>query len=339
MPKKTTREESMRILGFYPPEEKTRRMWTDKDGNTLYAMTPERAQFILDCFNLENREISDTQVKNIEDSCDEHGWIDDGDVLRFKKNGNIPEWQHRLKVIAKGNKTVYLEIRFGVKNDAATKTANAKARSPYDRIKQEDKTATKNEVATCKIMTSFRIKGQRGGVKMNWNTALDIWPVWKKYVKAGEKIVSDSEFFEKKTDWEIYRRAFAAFSSLCSFHNKSKTATLLIKMLLKYLLNGEGTALARTFFKLAYDNSVLTMSNTRRPEFIYQLLCIASDRLEKDNSGETLMNVNINQVNHDYLKIKGNYYLFLEMSKGATKEVTYKSNSMKQAIEGVEARV
>ena len=339
MPKRTTREESMRILGFYPLDELVRRMWTDTDGNTLYALTPERAQFILDYFNLENRELSDAQVKKIKDSIAQHGWIDDGDVLRFKKNGNIPEWQHRLKAIADGTETVYVMISFGVENDAATKTANAKARSPYDRIHIVDKTATKKEVATCKIMTSFRIKGQKGGVPMDWNTALDIWPVWSPYVKAGEKIVSDSEFFEKFTKWEIYRRAFAAFSSLCSFHEKSETAALLIKMLLEYLLNGKGTALARTFFKLAYDDSVLTMSNTRRPEFIYQLLCIASDRLEKDKSGKTLMNVSINEVNHDNLKLKGNYYLFLEMSKGATKEVTYKSNSMKQAIEGVEARV
>jgi len=329
----TLKEESIKVLGFYPPEEKKRRIWTDKNGGTEYELTPERAAFILKYFNEENRELSSAQVKNISESREEYGWIDDGDVVRFQKNGNISEWQHRFYDIANNNvKGVTVEIRFGVKDGASTKTANAKARSPYDRIHIVDKTVKKSEVSTLKKMTEYRVyKSKPKGKELDWNTALEIWPKWKTYARKGESLTKD--FFENTSKWSFYRRVFAAVGGMCAFHDKEEVFKNFLKQLEDYTLDGEGTTVAREFVELAEDRAVATMSNTRRPHYYWQLICVALDRLEKKSDGRISMAININNVSHDKLMNSGNYRLFLENPQNIPTTVVYSSEKVKQAIE------
>ena len=310
------RQESMMVLGFYPPEEKKRRIWMDENGGTEYDLTSERARFILKNFNEKNRAMSSSQITNIKESEQEHGWIDDGDILRFQEDGNIPEWQHRLKYIADYNiQGVKVEIRFGVKNGASTKTANAKARTPWDKLSISDKTATKNEVSTLKKMIEFRVyRSKPKGKELTWNTADDLWPKWKKYARRGEALTED--FFENTSDWSTYRRVFAAWAALLSFHGKEEIATTFLKMLEDVTKGREGTCLAREWEKRATDKEVAKMSNGRRPQYYYQLLCVAADRIEKDKSGDIQMGINVSDVNHDRLVQSGNYRLFLENPDG-----------------------
>ena len=311
----TEREQlAIEILGFNPVG-KEKGAWVGPNGETMYKLTPERAKFILEYFNKKNREISDSQIKAIEESYDDNGFVYDGDSLRFTKSGDIPEWQHRLKFIVKKNITVYVPINFGVADDASFKTANAKARKPYDRIYISDKSATPVEVATLKKMIEFRIyRSKPKGKELTWNTALELWPVWKKHARRGEALTKN--FFKNTDDWNTYRRVFAAWAALLSYHGKEEIATTFLKMLEEVTKGRAGTCLAREWEERATDKEVAKMSNTRRPQYYYQLLCVAADKLEKDKSGDIQMGVSVSGVNHDMLVQSGNYRLFLENPDG-----------------------
>jgi len=71
------------------------------------------------------------------------------------------------------------------------------------------------------------------------------------------------------------------------------------------------SCLTREFRQFFLENSVY-MSNAGRTNFIFQLLCVASDRLKKQPNGEIQLGLSIDQFNHDYLKKKGVYRKFLE---------------------------
>ena len=312
---------------------KSRQVWQDSNGGTEYELTPERARFILKNFNEKNRDMSTAQIDSIKESETEHGWIDDGDILRFCQNGMIPEWQHRLKYIADYDiQGVKVEIRFGVQNDASSKTANAKARSPYDKISINDKNATTSQVSTLNKMITFRIyKSKPKGVPLSWNTADKLWPKWKKYAIEGEKLVKN--FFEKTNEWSSFYRIFSSWAGLLSFHDKGWIATTFLEQLEKEILDKNGTTLTREWTELATNKEVAKMSNGRRTQYFYQLLCVASDRIEKNKTGRIQMGVNVGDVNHDKLVLSGNYRLFLENPQNIPTTVTYKSKEIKQSIE------
>jgi len=315
MSMKVNREKlAIEILGFNPVGKEAG-AWVGPNGETMYKLTPERAKFILEYFNTKNREISESQLKAIQESYALYGFVFDGDSLKFTKSGDIPDWQHRLKFIVKMGITVYTTISFGVPDDASTKTANAKARTPYDRIYISDKTASKDEVSTLKKMIDFRIyRSKPAGKALTWNTALDLWPEWKKHARRGEALTEN--FFEQTIKWNTYRRVFAAWSALLSFHGKEEIATTFLKMLEDVTKGREGTCVAREWKKLATHEEVTTMSNGRRPQYYYQLLCVAADQIEKDKSGDIQMGVSVSDVNHARLVQSGNYRLFLENPDG-----------------------
>jgi len=326
----TLREESIKVLGFYPPDMKYREIWHDSNGGTEYELTPEKARFILDHFNEKNREISSSQIDNIKESEKKHGWIDDGDILRFCEDGNIPEWQHRLIYIADNNiQGVTLEIRFGVQNNASTKTANAKARTPYDKISINDKEATKSQVSTLKKMIENRKPPK--GEELSWNTADALWPKWKKYAIDGDDLVKD--FFKNTSDWNSFKRIFSSWAGLLSFHDKAWIATTFLKQLEKEILDKNATTLTREWTKLATNKEVAKMSNGRRAQYFYELLCVASDRIEKTEDGRIQMGVSISDVNHNKLVLSGNYRLFLENPQNIPTTVVYKSAEIKQSVE------
>ena len=54
------------------------------------------------------------------------------------------------------------------------------------------------------------------------------------------------------------------------------------------------------------------MSNAGRTEFLYQLLCVASDRMIKESSGNIQLNVSMDKMNHETLRKRGTYRKFLE---------------------------
>ena len=69
--------------------------------------------------------------------------------------------------------------------------------------------------------------------------------------------------------------------------------------------------LTREFDEFFCKHSV-RMSNTGRTELCWQLLCVASDRMIKDPTGNTQLNITIDKCNHESLSKRGVYRKFLD---------------------------
>jgi len=285
------------ILGFNPCSKEIQAF--------LCSITPEMAQYILDHHNKDNRKIDKSQQQKIARSILEDGWLEDGQPLTFNTEGNITEAQHRLLAIVQTEVTVQMVVVTGVDIGCFTKCAPAKPRKAEDEIQRKDKTATPSEVSTLRQLLI-----RRQGVKLTIQNAIDQWINWRLVVREGRKLVDG--FFDSVEDYNPWERTFAAWASLMLSIGEEETATTLLALLQAEVLEDESAScLTREFRQFFLENSVY-MSNAGRTNFIFQLLCVASDRLKKQPNGEIQLGLSIDQFNHDYLKKKGVYRKFLE---------------------------
>ena len=78
MNKEERRKESIRVLGFDPYTQEYQAV------PGLYELTPERAAYLLEYHNKNNRKLKPGQLKELDSSLDEHGFQNDGDALRIE---------------------------------------------------------------------------------------------------------------------------------------------------------------------------------------------------------------------------------------------------------------
>jgi hypothetical protein len=285
------------ILGFNPCSQEISSFTKD--------ITPEMAKYILNFHNKDNRKIDKSQVRKIANSILIDGWLEDGQPLTFNVEGNITEAQHRLLSIIETGMTVRMIVVIGVDTGCFTKCAAAKPRKAEDEIQRKDKTATQSEVSTLRQLLL-----RRQGDKLTIQNAIDMWVKWRLVVREGRKLVDG--FFDSVEDYNPWERTFAAWASLMISIGEEETATTLLSLLQAEILEDESACcLTREFRKFFAENTTY-MSNAGRTNFIFQLLCAASDRLIKQPNGEVQLGLSIDQYNHDYLKKKGVYRKFLE---------------------------
>jgi hypothetical protein len=305
------RQKSIDVLGFDP--------WTQEYGAQpgLYKLTPLRAQYILDYHNEDNRARSKAQQANIGESIDTNGYQNDGDALRLNKEGNIPEYQHRLFELIKKDMTVYVPLVLGVEPESFTKTAGALPRGPWAEIYRIDKTAEKDEVTTLgKLIKRHYYKSGSGFVQevgkkkeLSLQNAAKLWPEWKTYVREGENLTKF--FFDDKGKWSKERATFASWAALMARHGQGKYVTILLNMLKNETLGIESKALTKELIDLYENSETAYFSNTHRPVFMWYLLCVASDRIMRKSTGDIQLSLSIGECNHDNLKLKGTYRKFL----------------------------
>jgi len=285
------------ILGFDPCSKEYKTFIID--------VTPSIAKYILEHHNKDNRKIVKSQVKSIARSIRKDGWLEDGQPLTFNVEGNITEAQHRLLAIIETGVTVRMIVVLGVDIGCFTKCAPAKPRKAEDEIQRKDKTATQSEVSTLR-----QVLVRRQGVKLTIQNAIEQWLGWRYVVREGRKLVD--EFFDSVDDYNPWERTFAAWASLMISIGEEETASTFLSLLEAEILEDESAScITREFRKFFKEHSVY-MSNTGRTEFIFQLLCVASDRLKKQSDGEIQLGMSIDQFNHEYLKKKGIYRRFLD---------------------------
>jgi len=285
------------VLGFDPCSKEYKTFIID--------VTPSIAKYILEHHNKDNRKIVKSQVKSIARSIRKDGWLEDGQPLTFNVEGNITEAQHRLLAIIETGVTVRMIVVLGVDIGCFTKCAPAKPRKAEDEIQRKDKTATQSEVSTLR-----QVLVRRQGVKLTIQNAIEQWLGWRYVVREGRKLVD--EFFDSVDDYNPWERTFAAWASLMISIGEEETASTFLSLLEAEILEDESAScITREFRKFFKEHSVY-MSNTGRTEFIFQLLCVASDRLKKQSDGEIQLGMSIDQFNHEYLKKKGIYRRFLD---------------------------
>ena len=291
------RIESEKVLGFNP--------YSKEADSFIIEITPKQAQYILDNHNEDNRKLVKSQVNNIVRSINNDGWLFDGQPLTFNIEGNITEFQHRLHAIVETGVTAKISVTLGVATGCFTKCAPAKPRKAEDEIQRKDKTATQSEASTLR-----QVLIRRKGAKLTIQNAIDQWRCWKAYVRDGRKLVDT--FFDKVDEFNPWERTFAAWAALMKSIGQEKIVEDFLDLLQSEIKDDTSPCcLTKEFIDFFVKKSVY-MSNAGRTEFVYQLLCVASDRMIKDPTGNTQLNLKIDKCNHEYLSKKGVYRKFLE---------------------------
>jgi hypothetical protein len=288
------------VLGFDPK--------TKEKQSFILKMTPEIAQYILDKYNKDNRLMKAAQVRRITKSVRREGFIFDGDALRFNTEGNITEFQHRLKVIVDEGITCDVPVVTGVLPESFTKGAEARKRTAGDEIQRKYPSALPSEITTLGEFVK-----RRGMDSLNMGNAIDYWEQFSVYVKEGNSLID--EFFDNVSEYSHFRRNFASWAALMVMVDRAESVTDLLTLLEDHILRDQKTTLTRDFYSIFKDNS-WTMSNAGRATFMYQLLCVASDRLEKSVSGNVQLDVTLEHFDHGKLSRKGLYRKFLYNPQG-----------------------
>jgi len=301
--KEIRRIESEKVLGFNP--------YSKEADAFLIEITPEQAQYILDYHNGDNRKLVKSQVNNIVKSINKDGWLFDGQPLTFNIEGNITEFQHRLHAIVETGVTAKISVTLGVETGCFTKCAPAKPRKAEDEIQRKDKTATQSEASTLR-----QVLIRRKGAKLTIQNAIDQWRCWKEYVRDGRKLVDT--FFDEVDDFNPWEITFAAWGALMKSIGQEKIVTDFLDLLESEIKDDTSPCCLTREFDDFFCKHQVRMSNTGRTELVWQLLCVASDRMIKDPTGNTQLNLKIDKCNHEYLSKKGVYRKFLENPQNIT---------------------
>ena len=301
--KEIRRIESEKVLGFNP--------YSKEADAFLIEITPEQAQYILDYHNGDNRKLVKSQVNNIVKSINKDGWLFDGQPLTFNIEGNITEFQHRLHAIVQTGVTAKISVTLGVETGCFTKCAPAKPRKAEDEIQRKDKTATQSEASTLR-----QVLIRRKGAKLTIQNAIDKWEFWKTYVRDGRKLVDT--FFAETDEYNPWERTFAAWGALMKSIGQEKIVTDFLDLLESEIKDDTSPCCLTREFDDFWCKHQVRMSNTGRTELVWQLLCVASDRMIKDPTGNTQLNLKIDKCNHEYLSKKGVYRKFLENPQNMT---------------------
>tara|TARA_Y100001937_G_C7075550_1_gene310435 strand:+ start:203 stop:1141 length:939 start_codon:yes stop_codon:yes gene_type:complete len=301
--KEIRRIESEKVLGFNP--------YSKEADAFLIEITPEQAQYILDYHNGDNRKLVKSQVNNIVKSINKDGWLFDGQPLTFNIEGNITEFQHRLHAIVQTGVTAKISVTLGVETGCFTKCAPAKPRKAEDEIQRKDKTATQSEASTLR-----QVLIRRKGAKLTIQNAIDKWEFWKTYVRDGRKLVDT--FFAETDEYNPWERTFAAWGALMKSIGQEKIVTDFLDLLESEIKDDTSPCCLTREFDDFWCKHQVRMSNTGRTELVWQLLCVASDRMIKDPTGNTQLNLKIDKCNHEYLSKKGVYRKFLENPQNIT---------------------
>ena len=286
------------ILGFDPLSKEIKVFEMD--------VTPSIAQYILIHHNKDNRKVTNSQINKIAKSIREDGWLRDGQPLTFNVDGNITEGQHRLNAIVAEDVTVPMIIVLGVELNCFTNTAPAKPRRPEDEIQRKDKSAKPAEVSTLRQLLK-----RRQGVQLSMKNAISQWEFWQNDVRSGLDLVD--EFFDQVSEFDAWKRTFAAWSALMSSIGEKEAVENLLDMVADRILRDPPhSTLSDDFIGFLNDKFFVYGSNAGRTEIIFNLLCVASDRVLKKSNGEIQLNITPDKLNHTYLKNQGVYRKFLE---------------------------
>jgi|TARA_R110002072_G_scaffold236544_1_gene394097 hypothetical protein len=305
---KTKHEE---VLGFDP---------TSKEKNVFkIIITPYMAQYILDHLNNNNRKIVEGQIAAIRRSAAlPSGWLWDGGAIVFTTEGNIIEFQHRLKVIVERDEDVEVIVVTGVDPEVFTLAAPAKNRTVTDSINKVDKTATSDEVTVLRQLIKRRA-GQdaqaKGVPKLTMQTAVELWDEWKTYVRSGMRLTAD--FFNGDvTSYNPWERQFNAWASLMEFRKRGDLVKPFLDTFKQHKLKKTNSTLFAEFEEFLKEDAVIFLAGENKARMIHIMLCHATDRFELNKSGNVEFDFTVAKACHSGMLSKGTYRDFLYNPQG-----------------------
>lgn len=264
----------------------------------MITLNPKQAKYILDYHNKDNRKIKQSQVNKIAKSMREDGFLQDGGALTFNTDGNITEFQHRLEAMVKEGITAIVPVVLGVEPDCFTKTASPKPRRAEDEVQRKYPDAKDSEITVVR-----EIQKRRGDASLTMQNAIAKWEQWYEIVREGDKLIDG--FFDRVDSYSHFRRQFGAWASLLSWKGHPYIVTSFLDLLENEVLDGHASRLTEDFRNITGET--FEMANAARATFVYQLLCVCSDRMEKNIDGRIELGMTVGEFNHDRLKRTGWY--------------------------------
>jgi len=273
----------------------------------VYDITPIQAQYILDYHNKDNRRVCTNQVNQIFRSIENDDWMLDGQPMTFNIHGNLTEFQHRLRAIARWhdkNRTFRIVVVTGVAPDCFTKCALAKPRRAVDEIQRKDKSALASEVAILGDLLK-----RRRGEKLTINNAVYHWDLWKDDIRRGVDLIDS--FVTNTEKFSSQQKTLGAWATLCVNGKYSNEAATFLELLEEEILNVDPTTRLTTDFITYWNENAVDLSNEGRLNLFYALLCIAMDRMVQREDGKIELDVTSADLQHDALANRGTYRKFL----------------------------
>ena len=296
----TATANALNILPFNPK--------TNEYESFIVDLTPTQAQYILDYHNRDNRKMSNSQVNKIFRSIENDNWLLDGQPMTFNTDGNLTEFQHRLKAISKCTKdrTFKVVVVTGVQPDCFTKTATNKARKPIDEIQRKYSKAHVNEVY---ILGD--ILKRRRGERLQMQNAISTYENWFKNISNSLNVSGDYE--NLFTKFSLQRKTVRAYIALCEhfgYLEECKTFRELLDAELEEDADTPVSTLTTQFLKF-WNSTAVDLSNEKRMDVLYSMLCVATDRIIMRDDGMIALDVVPQDLEHEVMEKMGVYRKFL----------------------------
>lgn len=295
----STQTDVFNILPFSPKSNEYQSFIID--------LTPEMAQHILDYYNKDNRKLSKSQVNKIYRSIENDNWLLDGQPMTFNTDGNLTEFQHRLAAISRCQKDRKFKVVvvLGVDTDTFSKTATNKARKPIDEIQRKYSKAHHDEVS---ILGD--ILKRRRGSRLEMQNAISSYENWVKNIKNSINVGGDYENLLDK--FSLQRKTVRAYISLCERYGYLEECKTLLELLDNELDedSSDNSTLSGQFLSFWNKNAV-DLSNEKRMDFLYAMLCIATDRIIMRDDGMIEFGATPSDLEHYEMEKQGVYRKFL----------------------------
>ena len=185
--------------------------------------------------------------------------------------------------------------------------ATAKQRQPLDEIQRVDDTVSKSEVAILGDLLT-----RRKDVKLETLNAIDQWDLWKVDVRAGVRITDSLNTNTSK--FSTQKKTLGAWTALCYNNKYGKVAENFVELLEAEIRGQKKTKLTSEFITF-WNNEMVrndkSLSNEGKLTLLYQMLCLATDRMIK-NEGKAVIEFNPGDwLQHSKMKNRGVYRKFL----------------------------
>ena len=271
-------------------------------------LTPAMAQHILDYYNKDNRKISNSQVNKIFNSIENDNWLLDGQPMTFNTDGNLTEFQHRLKAIAKcsQDRTFTVIVVVGVQPECFSLTAQNKARQSIDEIQRKYNKATKDQVSVL-----GDILKRRKGSRLKIQNAIVNYENWFKNICNAIDVRGDYE--SVVTKFSLQRKTISAFIALCERHGYLEECKTFLELLDGELEDDADSPVSTLSYEFLtyWNHAAVDLSNEKRMDVLYSLLCISLDRINMRGDGMISLNVLPSDLEHENMEKQGVYRKFL----------------------------
>ena len=308
----TAKTRNLNVLPFNPK--------TDEYNSFIVDLSPEQAQYILDYHNRDNRKMSNTRVNKIFRSIENDNWLLDGQPMIFNTDGNLTEFQHRLKAITKcqKNRTFKVVVVTGVQPGFFSKPVTAT--NKVEEIQRKYDKAHKDGVSIYRDIMKRQRKVclSMQNVISSYEEMLEKFQIydvskdfdWFKIISNSLKISKDYENVMDK--FSLERKTLRAYIALCEHYGCLEACKTFLELLDNELEEDSEiySTLSSQFLRF-WNSTAVDLSNEKRMDVLFSMLCVATDRTIIRDDGMIDLDVNLHDLENESMEKMGVYREFI----------------------------